>query len=32
MELLAKVMTDDEIKQLLRGLGWEDKEIKEEMR
>lgn len=32
MELLAKAMTDDELKQLLRGLGWEDKDIKEALK
>jgi hypothetical protein len=32
LELLAKTMTDDEIKQMLRDLGWDDKKIREAMK
>lgn len=32
LELLAKTMTDDEIKQMLRDLGWDDKKIKEALK
>lgn len=32
LELMANEMTDDDVKLLLRDLGWEDKKIKEALR